>query len=116
VWRLAFPLMRPLFRRNMGVDAASLARARQELGRYVDRVEAEIGPSGYLVGDAFGVADLAVASVMTAILRPPEFPYPLPEPWPAELVELRASIAERDGCRWVADIYRRHRGASSEIA
>ncbi len=115
LWRLCLFWMRPLFRRNMGVDRAHIDRARIRIGEYVDRIEAEIGPHGYLVGDRFGVADLAVASVMTAILRPPEFPYPLPEPWPEALVALRASVADRPGCKWVMDIYRRHRGTSAEI-
>ena len=114
-WRAFFPLARPLFRRNMGVDAARIGVAREQLGAYFDRLEAEIGPSGYLVGDRFGVADLAAAAIMTAIVRPPEFPYPLPEPWPAELVELRESVSTRFGFRWVLDVYARHRGTSSEI-
>jgi hypothetical protein len=67
------------------------------------------------VGDRFGVADLAAAAVMTAIVRPPEFPYPLPEPWPSALVELRQGVAGRPGFRWVLDIYARHRGVSCEI-
>jgi glutathione S-transferase len=97
------------------MDAATLASARRRLQSHFDRLEAEIGPSGYLVGDCFSVADLAAAAVMTAIIRPPEFPYPLPDPWPPELVELRQSVAERPGFRWVLDIYARHRGAPSEI-
>lgn len=40
----------------------------------------------------------------------------LPDPWPPALVELRASVADRPGCQWVAGIYRRHRGSSAEIA
>jgi len=115
VWRALFRLMRPVLRANMGMSSAELTAARERLQTYFDRVESEIGASGYLVGDRFGVADLAVASVMTAIIRPPEFPYPLPEPWPPELVELRASVADRPGCRWVLDMYARHRGRSSEI-
>jgi glutathione S-transferase len=114
-FRVALPLMRPLFRQNLGLDRARLAMARERLSSYVERLESELGESGYLVGDRFGIADLAVASVMTAILRPPEFPYPLPEPWPPALVELRAGIAGRTGCKWVFDIYRRHRGTSAEI-
>ena len=109
VWHTFFPLMRPLLRRNMGVDAARVHRARKRLGGYLDRLESAIGPSGYLVGDRFSVADLAAAAVMTAIVRPPEFPYPLPDPWPPELVQLRESVAGRAGFRWVLDIYARHR-------
>jgi glutathione S-transferase len=114
IWRAGFPIMKPLFKRNLGIDEGSLGRARANLGHYFDRLESEIGSSGYLVGDAFGLADLAAAAVMTAIIRPPQFSYPLPEPWPNELVDLRGSVSERTGFRWVLDIYARHRGASFE--
>ena len=89
--------------------------ARERLPVYLGRIVSEIGPSGFLVGDRFSVADLSVAAVMTAILRPPEYPYPLPEPWPPALVELRAGIADHPASRWVMDIYRRFRGGSAEI-
>lgn len=112
VWRASLPLMRPLFRRNMGRD---IAGAKQRMATYFDRLEAEIGPSGYLVGDTFGVADLTAAAVMTAIIRPPEFSYPLPEPWSPELTRLRETMADHPAFHWVLDIYRRHRGTSSEI-
>ncbi|MGB8330115.1 MAG: glutathione S-transferase family protein [Polyangiales bacterium] len=115
LWRTSFPAIRPAFRWNMGVGPTQVAAARTRLGQHIDRIEAEIGAAGYLVGDRFTIADLTAAAVMTAILRPPEFPYPLPEPWPAALVELRESIIDRPGCRWVLDIYRRHRGQSQEV-
>lgn len=116
LFRALFPLALPIFRANLGADRRRLARARDRLDAHFDRLEAEIGPSGYLVGDRFGVADLCAASVMTAILRPPEFPYPLPDPWPPALTELRAGFSERKGFRWVLDMYARHRSPSSEIA
>jgi glutathione S-transferase len=97
-------------------DRRGVARARRTLDDALARLEAEIGPSGYLVGDHFTVADLAVAAVMTAIVRPPEFPYPLPDPWPAELLELRESVADHPAVRWVLDVYRRNRGTSAEVA
>jgi len=115
LWRAAFPLVRRAFGRNMGLDTERVGAARARLGAHLDRLESEIGPSGYLVGDRFSVADLAAAAIMTAIIRPPEFPYPLPEPWPPGLVELRASISKRPGFQWVLDIYARHRGTSAEI-
>lgn len=115
IWRALFPLMRPLFGGKMGLRTGDLAAARERLSAYCDRLQSEIGPSGYLVGDRFTAADLAAAAVMTAIVRPPEFPYPLPEPWPPGLVELRAAIADHPACRWVLQIYARHRGTSSEI-
>jgi glutathione S-transferase len=116
LWRSGFSVMRPLFRRNIGLDDASLARAETRLAAHFDRLEAEIGPHGRLVGDRFGVADLTAASIMTALIRPPQFPYPLPEPWPPALIELRRSVAHRRGFRWVLDVYERHRGGSAELA
>jgi glutathione S-transferase len=114
-FRASWPLTRPLFRRNMGLDAARIEAARRRLAAHFDRLEAEIGASGFLVGERFGIADLSAAAVMTAIIRPPEFSYPLPEPWPPALAALRASVAQRAGFRWVQEIYRAHRGRSFEI-
>jgi glutathione S-transferase len=113
--RATFPLLRPVFSRNMGMDRERMQRARERLPGYFERLESEIRPSGYLVGSTFGLADLCAAAVMTAILRPPQFPYPLPEPWPQELVDLRGSVADTAAARWVFGIYERHRPASSEI-
>ncbi|MBI4821369.1 MAG: glutathione S-transferase [Deltaproteobacteria bacterium] len=115
VFRQSFPVMRPLFRRNMGVDDERLKVALEKLPSYFDRLESEIGSGGYLVGATFSVADLAVASVMTAIVRPKEFPYPLPEPWPERLLEIKASVASKPAFQWVERIYRQHRGSSSEL-
>jgi glutathione S-transferase len=115
LWKTLLPVMRPAFRRNMGLGQAEVAEARQRLAQHIDRLEAEVGPAGFLVGARFTIADLTAAAVMTAILRPPQFPYPLPEPWPAALVELRESVVHRPGCQWVLDIYARYRGRSQEI-
>jgi glutathione S-transferase len=109
-----FPIARPFFRRQLRMS--ELANARERLRSYFDRLESTIGPSGYLVGDAFSIADLTAAAVMTAIIRPPQFSYSLPEPWPTELVQLRASVQSRLGFQWVLDIYERHRGTSAEVA
>jgi glutathione S-transferase len=117
LFRVLFPLLRPLFRSDMDMAPEDMdpAGARRRFAAHLDRLEAEIGPSGYLVGERFTIADLAAAAVMTAIIRPPGFPYPLPEPWPAALVDLRASAALRPGFRWVLDMYARHRSPSAEI-
>ena len=44
----------------------------------MDRLESELGPSGYLVGDRFTVADLTAASLFTPLLCPPERPFAPP--------------------------------------
>jgi glutathione S-transferase len=115
-WLCMFPLLRMGMCHNMGIDAESVRVAHERLAGYFDRLEAEMGPSGYLVGDAFSIADMTAAAIMSAIIRPPEFSYPLPEPIPPELVARRASVEQRPGYRWVLDIYARHRGRSFELA
>lgn len=114
-WQALFPLMRPLFRDNMGIHPHPLEEARAAMRGWFDRLEQDIGPGGYLVGDTFTIADLTAAAVMTAIIRPPEFPYPLPEPWPTALVELREQVAGHPAFEWVLEIYTRHRGESWAI-
>ena len=45
------------------------------------------GPSGYLVGDSFSVADLTAASILYHLAEPPEFQYVIPE-FPDERVRV----------------------------
>ncbi len=115
IWLLMFPVTRVVLRANMGIYPEQVRLAHEGIGSIFDRLEAEIGPSGYLVGDSFSIADLTAAAIMTPIVRPPGFSYLPPEPVPRELDELRASWEHRAGFRWVLDIYERHRGTSFEI-
>lgn len=115
LYRTLFPLMRPLFKKDLELDAASIERSRARVAGHFDRLEAEIGPAGFLVGDAFSVADLAAASITSALVRPPQFAHPLPEPLPAPLVELRATLSERKGWKWVLETYAKHRSPSAEV-
>lgn len=75
----------------------------------MDRLERELGSSGYLVGDRFTVADLAAASLFYPIVTPPSFPYPSVTEVPASAQEFLDSPAGRPGGRWAARIYERHR-------
>ena len=99
----------PLLRGETSDEAKALLHER------LAPIERVLEEHEYLVGDAFTVADLTAAAVMTAIIRPQQFSYALPEPWPQELVAIRSSVADRAGFKWVLDIYERHRGTSSEI-
>ncbi len=82
----------------------------------LDRIDRETQPSGYLVGDAFGVADLTAAALLGAIVGAPNFEYPLPQPFPASLEDYGRSIRAHPAASWVLDVYARHRGTSAEIA
>jgi len=115
--RAGFPMLRVAMRRRLEISAESAAHSRAKMVAAMDRLEREIAPSGYLVGDSFTVADLAAAALFYGVARPPEFPYPmvavtdLPRSWR----QFADSLGQRPGGQWVARMYRRHRGQSAEL-
>src|SRR6266404_6322264 len=114
--RAVLPAFRAFYKLRHGIDDAAIAAAPARVRAGLDRIVAELGPSGHLVGDAFSVADLTAAALLSPIVLPPEFPYPPPGPPPQHLTALRASLEGHPAFRWVLDIYRRHRGTSAAIA
>src|ERR1700722_9226928 len=107
--RTMFPIMAVGMRRSMGVYEDAAADSRDRTVAAMDRLEAELQPSGYLVGDSFSVADLTAAALFYPAVLPPEFPYPLVSAVPEEGREFLASLADRPGGRGGAEMYSRHR-------
>jgi glutathione S-transferase len=119
VWTVALPIMKPIFRKRLGVDAETVRAAIERVRGYFDRLESEIGSSGFLVGDRFTIADLGAASIMSGLVRPPEFAHPLPEPWPPGLIALHENMASHPAFRWVQGIFKKHRpkyGATNDTS
>ncbi len=107
--RAAFPVVQKGMRRRMQIEAEPAAESRDLTVAALDRLEAEIGPSGYLVGDSFSVADLTAASLFYPLVLPPEFPYPVLQEVPETGREFLAPLVIRPGAQWIRDIYARHR-------
>jgi glutathione S-transferase len=107
----------PLFTRvvkwRFQIRPEVVEESRERVRAAFDRVEAEAGPSGYLAGDSFTVADLTAASILGIIVVPPEFPYiKLPaDERTAEFRRFRDSFRDHPGFRWVEEMYARHRAA-----
>jgi glutathione S-transferase len=114
--RSIFPAFRAFYRFRHKIDPDTIKAAPGKIRAALDRIEAELQPSGYLVGDRFSVADLTAAALFGPVVLPPEWPYPPPGPIPRPLTELRASIEGHRAYQWVIEMYRRHRGASKELA
>jgi glutathione S-transferase len=85
--------------------------ARRKIVAGVDRLDAELGSGDYLVGDTFTAADLAAASLMYPLVRPAEGPKLTLDP-PLPLREFFDSLADRRGCEWTTEMFRRHRRSS----
>jgi glutathione S-transferase len=112
----SFPVLRLVIRQRLTVNEAVALDSRRRAVAAMDRLEREIGPSGYLVGDRFTVADLTAASLLYPVVRPPQFPYPSVTEVPAEGREFLDALARRPGGRWVTEIYARHRLAQEPRA
>ncbi len=111
------PFMRAVYKRRHAINPESRRRARGEVEAAFDRVEQALeSGTGYLVGDAFSVADLTAAALFGPLVRPAEHEYPIPEAaLPDSLREYRESLSSRPSFVWVQEMYRRHRGGSAEI-
>jgi glutathione S-transferase len=115
-YRAAFPAIRTLMRLDMGIDDEHARRSREKVEAGLDRIERELGARDYLVGDRFTVADLTAAALLSPLVAPDEYPYPLPGPYPPPAEAYRRSFDGRRALEWAGEMYRRHRGVSTEIA
>jgi glutathione S-transferase len=109
------PVGKRLLKLRYGIDAQSASESREKTIAALDRLEREVQPSGYLVGDAFTVADLTAAALFFPLVRPPEAPHMIEGPMPESIVRLREQLSERPGYKWVAETYRRDRGTSAAL-
>jgi glutathione S-transferase len=116
LYRAMYPLVSPVMRADMRIDAAGAALGRTKVQAALDRIAAELQPSGYLVGDAFSIADLTAAALLSPLVMPAEFPYPLITPLPASAARYRSSLASHPAFQWAVEMYRKHRGRSMERA
>ncbi len=106
----------PFVRMRYGINEDTTAEGWAKTNAAIDRLESEIGPSGYLVGDGFTVADLTAAALLFPLVRPPEAGPQSPERLPEALEQVRAEQAGRPAWEWVLEMYRRHRGTSAAVA
>jgi glutathione S-transferase len=111
------PLIAQIVRRRFRLRPEIVEESRAQVRAAFDKIEADVGPSGYLVGESFTVADLTAASILGLIVVPPEFPYIKvpPDERTAQFRRFRDSLEDRPGFKWVEDMYARHRGTSAEV-
>jgi glutathione S-transferase len=98
------------------VSDAKIEADRATVNAALDRIEQERQDRAYLVGDAFTVADLTAAALLSPLLQPPEIQYPLRVELPPYLQDYRAALLRHPATQWAAGIYRLHRGKSAEVS
>jgi glutathione S-transferase len=114
--RAAFRRLRRGVRDRMGIDERSVELAYAKIRVAGERFRTELGPSGYLAGDSFTIADLTLAALVAPAVAPEQFPYPQPQRGHPLLEPLRRVLAESGILEWSLEMYARHRGPSAEVA
>jgi glutathione S-transferase len=114
--RATFPRIRRDVIADMGIDDARVEQAFRKVRAAGERFRAELGPSGYLAGDRFTVADLTLAALVAPAVAPEQFPYPQPQRGHPLLEPIRELLAQSGLFEWAQVMYARHRGASAELA
>jgi glutathione S-transferase len=113
--RAAFGAVRPRLEKEFEITDENVDRAFGKLRETGERFRAEVGPSGYLVGDRFTVADLTLAALLAPPVAPEQFPYPQPQRDHPRMEPVREVLAEYGLVEWTRDMYARHRPESAEI-
>jgi glutathione S-transferase len=118
----AYKRLRPLvrifpafYRFRHKISDAKLEADRATVAAALDRIEQEWQGRAYLVGDAFTVADLTAAAMLSPLAQPPEIQYPLRVELPPYLQEYRDALLRHPAAQWTLGIYRQHRGRSAEV-
>jgi glutathione S-transferase len=96
------------------ISDANLEKDRASVASALDRIEQQREGREYLVGHTFTIADLTAASLLAPVLQPPEIQYPLRVQLPAYVQQYRATVLKHPTAQWAANIYRFHRGRSTE--
>jgi glutathione S-transferase len=117
LFRMTGPLFCRVVKRRFRIRPETVEKSREKVRGAFDKIEADVRPSGYLVGESFSVADLTAASILAPIVMPPEFPYVKldPDERTARSRRFRDSLRDHPGFKWVEDMYARHRGTSAEV-
>lgn len=114
VYGAVFPLVKGLMTKQMNLTPENAVAARTTVLETLDRLTRDAGPGGYLVGDAFSIADLTAAALLMPAIEPPGGPA-VPLPRSAEAETWLARWSDHPGAEWVREVYRRHRGESAEV-
>ncbi len=94
-----FPIL-SLEGRNIGGSSAIVAA--------LDRIEQELGPGDYLVGETFSVADLSAAALLYPIVAPAAGPS-AEEDLSKGMKRFREPLKGHAGFKWVDEMFARHR-------
>jgi len=87
-YRVTFPLARPLIAKGNGVTPENLPRCRDLTAAALDEIAGQTSGTGYLIGDAFSVADLTAAALLAPLAELEHADMARPRPVPDRMTRL----------------------------
>lgn len=114
--KLTRPIAYGMLRRGLKIDAAGAERSRAKIEATLAYVHDLLRDGRrFLAGDAFSVADLALAALAAPVLLPPAYPFALPaaDTFPAEPRDQIQRWRDTAAGRHALLVYETERGVSS---
>jgi glutathione S-transferase len=109
----AFPVIRFVFRRQLGMSAESVERSRAVIESGVHFIEERLSSGRrYLVGDRLSIADITAASLIAPLACPDEHPVYSTPRYRRGIAPVADPFRDSPAFRWVREIYGRHRAPS----
>lgn len=110
--RLAYPVMRWVFRRKLHIHAQRVAQARHRIEAQLDWLEAQLSANQrFLVADTFTVADITAASLLAPLACPEQHPVYGDAGYRQGMAGVVQDWAHRPAMAWVRRMYSEQRGA-----
>lgn len=112
---VAYATVAKIIDRYLGVNAESAAHGLGEVRATFDEVAERLADGRpYLAGDRFSAADLTFAALTAAVLMPPEYGVPLPQPdeLPPAMGAVVRELREHPAGRFALRMFREERGGA----
>jgi glutathione S-transferase len=97
------------------VNPANVERALALTEQALDDTARAIGSSGYLAGEAFSVADLTVAALLSPLVPLAHPDVAPPQPLPDRVAAFYARYERHPAIQWVREQYAKHRPPACDV-
>jgi len=117
IHKLVFPLSRRMVFKALRVNRQAAEESEARVRDFLAQREGSFnGGRQYLVGDAFTLADLTMAAILSPLARPAQHPFYPRMSFGAASEEVVETFRNYAMLSWVRDCYARHRAGSGPIS
>ena len=105
--KVIYPKLQAKMRKFMKINDETAQKSKERLDIAIDHIHNERGNSGFMVGQEFTRADLAIAALLAPLCMPDGYGLDWPEVYPSPLKEIVTPWSGK--LDWVHEIYAKYR-------